>query len=92
MKSVDQKSKPLLEFPADFPIKIMGRMHADFAKTIIGLLEAFNAEFDPKCVEMRSSRAGNYIGLTVTIRAFSQSHLDDIYSCLSRHPMVLVVL
>ncbi|OPX53891.1 DUF493 domain-containing protein, partial [Oceanospirillum multiglobuliferum] len=32
------------------------------------------------------------IGLTVTVRAQSREHLDDIYRALTGHPMVKVVL
>jgi putative lipoic acid-binding regulatory protein len=43
-------------------------------------------------METRSSSGGNYVGLTVTVRARSREHLDDIYRALTGHPMVSVVL
>ncbi|GAB3625729.1 hypothetical protein PTE30175_04347 [Pandoraea terrae] len=85
-------NESLLEFPCDFPIKVMGKMQPDFADTIIALLKTFDAQFDAARVEMRPSRAGNYLGLTVTVRAESRAHLDDMYRALSGHPMVTVVL
>ncbi|AKJ69271.1 MULTISPECIES: DUF493 family protein [Pandoraea] len=85
-------NETLLEFPCDFPIKVMGRMQPEFAQSIAQLMQQFDAEFDAARIEMRPSRAGNYLGLTVTVRATSRAHLDDIYRALTAHPMVTVVL
>ena len=82
----------LLEFPCDFPIKIMGKSHPEFADTIVEVVRKFDSEVDPASVEMRPSSGGNYTGLTVTVRAISQDQLDDIYRALTGHPMVKVVL
>jgi putative lipoic acid-binding regulatory protein len=43
-------------------------------------------------MEMRPSKAGNYLSLTCTIRATSQAQLDALYRALTAHPMVRVVL
>lgn len=82
----------LIEFPSHFHIKVMGKMQDDFAETIVALVQTFDASFDATRVEMRPSRNGNYLGLTVTVWTTSQEHLDDIYRALSSHPMVSVVL
>ena len=82
----------LLEFPCDFPIKIMGKSHPEFADTIVEVVRKFDSEVDPASVETRPSSGGNYTGLTVTVRAISQDQLDDIYRALTGHPMVKVVL
>ncbi len=82
----------LIEFPCDFPIKVMGKTHPEFAPTIADLVRAFDAGFDETAIETRPSSGGNYTGLTVTVRATSQAHLDDIYRALTGHPMVKIVL
>ncbi|MGC7404601.1 DUF493 family protein [Pandoraea pneumonica] len=87
-----ENKESLLEFPCDFPIKVMGKMQPDFADTIVALLRELDSEFDAATVEMRPSSSGNYLGLTVTVRANSRAHLDDIYRALHGHPMVKVVL
>jgi putative lipoic acid-binding regulatory protein len=43
-------------------------------------------------MEMRPSKAGNYLALTCTVRAVSQVQLDALYRELTAHPMVRVVL
>jgi putative lipoic acid-binding regulatory protein len=82
----------LFEFPCDFPIKVMGKSHPEFAETIVTVVKQFDTEVDPSRVEMRPSSGGNYTGLTVTVRATSRAHLDNIYRALTGHPMVKVVL
>jgi len=49
-------------------------------------------DFDPATLEMRSSREGNYLSLTFTIRAVSREQLDELYRELCDHPMVTMVL
>jgi uncharacterized protein len=82
----------LIEFPCDFPIKVMGKTHPEFSSTIAGVIRTFDAGFDEGAIETRPSSGGNYTGLTVTVRATSQAHLDDIYRALTGHPMVKIVL
>jgi putative lipoic acid-binding regulatory protein len=82
----------LLEFPCDFPLKIMGPAQADFAQTIAALVVRHAPDFDPATMEMRPSKAGNYLSLTCTVRAVSQQQLDALYRELTGHPMVKVVL
>lgn len=87
-----EEKKSVIEFPCDFPIKVMGHAQDGFAQAIVELLREFDAQFDAATVEMRPSSSGKYLGLTVTVRAHSQAHLDDIYRKLTSHPMVKVVL
>jgi len=86
------KPETLLEFPCDFPLKIMGATAADFAQTIASVVLRHAPDFDVASMEMRPSKAGNYLSLTCTIRAVSQAQLDALYRELTAHPMVKVVL
>ncbi|NWG86218.1 MAG: DUF493 domain-containing protein [Hydrogenophilaceae bacterium] len=82
----------LLEFPCDFPIKIMGSRSEDFAQTMVGIVLRHAPDFAAETVEMRASGSGNYLSVTCTIRATSKSQLDALYLELTAHPMVKVVL
>jgi putative lipoic acid-binding regulatory protein len=82
----------LIEFPCEFPLKIMGAAVPDFAQTIAAVVVTHAPEFDPATIAMRPSKAGNYLALTCTIQAKSQEQLDSLYRALSSHPMVKVVL
>jgi putative lipoic acid-binding regulatory protein len=82
----------LIEYPSDFPIKVMGKQHPQLAQVLTEVVLQFDPEFDAATVEMRPSKAGNYIGLTFTVRATSREQLDDLYRALHGHPMVSIVL
>lgn len=82
----------LIEYPSDFPIKVMGKHHPEFAQTLTAVVLEFDPDFDPTTVEMRPSKGGNYMGLTFTVKATSREQLDALYRALHGHPMVSIVL
>lgn len=83
---------PLIEFPCDFSIKVMGETHETFSATIVGLIQTIIPTFTADHVEMRASSAGKYISLTCTVHVISQAQLDDVYRLLSAHPLVKFAL
>lgn len=82
----------LIEYPCDFPIKVMGKAHPEFAQTLTEVVLLHDPGFDAATIEMRTSRGGNYISVTFTVRATSREQLDALYRSLHGHPMVSVVL
>ena len=82
----------LLEFPCDFPIKIIGVNQADYAQNILAVILRHYPDFDAASMEMRPSGKGNYLGLTCCVRATSKAQLDALYRELTSHPLVKVVL
>jgi putative lipoic acid-binding regulatory protein len=82
----------LLQFPCEFPIKVMGKNAEGFAQTIADIVIAHAPDFDPATVEMRASKENRYLSLTVTVRATSKAQLDALYLALTAHPMVSMVL
>jgi len=82
----------LIEYPCDFPIKVMGAHVEGFADAIAQVALQFDPTFNPLSMEHRPSKAGNYLGLTITIRATSRPQLDELYRTLTTHPMVKMVL
>ena len=82
----------LIEYPSAFPIKVMGVRADGFVDAMVLIARQFDPAFDPATIEQRSSKAGNYLGLTLTVTATSREQLDELYRTLSTHPMVKVVL
>jgi len=82
----------LIEYPSAFPIKVMGANVEGFTEAVVAVALRFDPGFDPGSVEARPSKAGNYLGLTITVTATSREQLDELYRTLSTHPMVKVVL
>lgn len=81
-----------IEYPLDFPIKVMGRNKPGFAQTITAIVLRHAPDFDASTLEMRPSKQNNYLSLTCTIRATSREQLDALYTELSGHPAVSMVL
>jgi uncharacterized protein len=82
----------LLEFPCDFPIKVMGETQDGFAAAMLQVVLRHAPDFAAASMEMRSSKGGRYLSLTCTIRATSQQQLDDLYREITAHPMVVMAL
>ncbi|MCB1878294.1 MAG: DUF493 domain-containing protein [Chromatiales bacterium] len=82
----------LFDFPCDFPIKAMGRHTPEFEMTVVELVRRHAPDLGEGSVKIRPSKAGNYLSVTVTVRATSRAQLDDIYRELTSHELVLWAL
>ena len=82
----------LIVYPCAFPIKVMGAKADGFVHAITLIAHEFDPTFDAKTLELRESKGGNYLGITVTVTATSREQLDELYRTLSTHPMVKMVL
>jgi putative lipoic acid-binding regulatory protein len=89
---IDSGIDSLLAFPCEFPIKVMGRKHAGFAQEVLAIVLRHAPDFKAETMEMRASRQGTYLSLTVTINATSREQLDALYRELCDHPGVNMVL
>ena len=82
----------LLEFPCEFPLKIMGKADDNLAQAVLTIVTRHAPGFDGASMEMRASSGGNYVSLTCTVVATSKPQLDALYMELTAHPLVKVVL
>ena len=87
-----ESEETLIEFPCDFPIKVMGETHLDFTSEVIKTIQTLAPSFDASQIEMRGSTGGKYISLTCTVHVTNKPQLDNIYRALTSHPMVKVTL
>ena len=86
------KEQSLIEYPSQFPIKVMGQKVDGLVHALTHIAHQFDPTFDAATIELRESSGGKYLGVTLTITATSREQLDEIYRTLSTHPMVKVVL
>jgi putative lipoic acid-binding regulatory protein len=82
----------LIEFPCDFPLKIIGYQRAGYAQSVLAVVKRHAPDYDGAEMEMRPSSKGKYLSLTCTVRATSRQQLDALYQDLCDHPMVVQVL
>jgi putative lipoic acid-binding regulatory protein len=85
-------SESLIEYPCDFPIKVMGLSQQGFTQAVMEVVVRHDPDFSAASMQMRSSSAARYVSLTCTVRAVSREQLDALYQELCDHPMVVMVL
>ena len=88
----DKRGESLLEFPCDFPIKMMGRDDPGFHEAARAIIDRHAPGVSDDAFRSALSRNARFVSLTVTIRATSQAQLDTIYEELSAHDEILVAL
>lgn len=82
----------LLEFPCEFPIKIMGLDTVEFHVIARALVEKHTGPLPDGAIRRSLSRKGRFVSITITVNAESQEQLDAIYRDVSGHEDVLVAL
>ena len=82
----------ILEFPCEFPIKLMGRDTPSFRNTVRSLVEQHTGRLSDDAIQSSLSRNGRFISITITVNAQSRQQLDDIYRDATDHAEVLMAL
>ncbi len=85
-------TEELLEFPCEFPIKVMGRDEPGFQEIVEALVRRHVDEKTELQVALRSSRNANFVSVTLKFEAQSRDQLDNIYRELTAHELILMVL
>ncbi|MGA2399528.1 MAG: DUF493 domain-containing protein [Steroidobacteraceae bacterium] len=81
-----------LEFPTEFPIKVMGRRDSDLAALTREIIERHSGPLGDDKVRVRTSGDGNFLALTYVVTAQSREQLDSIYRELTACKAVLMAL
>ncbi|WP_394755975.1 YbeD family protein [Rhodoferax sp.] len=85
-------AESLITYPSLFPIKVMGTKVDGLVNALTLIARQFDPTFDASTIELRESKGGKYLGVTLTVTVTSREQLDELYRTLSTHPMVKVVL
>jgi len=83
---------PRIEFPCDYPIKIVGENRDAFTETVVELTRIHAPEVTDDHVRVRASRHGNYCSVTIVIRATGEPQLRALHESLKSYPLVRLVL
>ena len=82
----------LIEYPTDFPIKVMGKNEPGFEAAVIDAVLRHAPDFDPQTILVRPSKKDTYLSITCEIQAVSREQLDALYMELNALPMVVMML
>lgn len=86
------KTDEIFNFPCDFPIKIMGRCDCELETLVVEIVNKHVSNLTEGAVKTRPSGKGNFISVTVTVKATSREQLDNIYRELTAREEVLMAL
>ncbi len=93
LQNSDSTQETLLEFPCEFPLKIMGNNHPEFIGMMCDLVtKHISHQIVQEAIDQRQSSSGKYLSVTLTITAESKQQLDNIYQELYEHIDVKMTL
>lgn len=82
----------MIEFPCQFPIKIIFNNQAGAADEIIAIIHRHHPELEVSSIKQQLSKNRNYLSFTVDVMAQSQEKLDALYMELTKHASIKMVL
>ncbi len=85
-------AKDTPDFPAEFPIKVMGRRDGDLARDTRAIVERHAGPLEDALVRVRTSTDGNFLAITYLVQAKSRAQVDLIYRELTACKSVLMAL
>ena len=83
---------PRIEFPCDYPIKVIGDTGPHAVSDIISVVRRHAPEVTPDEISTRESRKGNFQSVRVTIVATGEAQLKLLHEELIALPNVRLVL
>jgi putative lipoic acid-binding regulatory protein len=79
------EQRPLLQFPTDYPIKVVGRPSDEFRARVHAIMLRHAPDLDPDRVTERLSENGNFLSISYLIRAESSEQVialaHDLKAC-----------
>jgi len=91
IRDIDQEP-PKIEFPCDYPIKVMGLASSSFRAEILEVIHRHASPVPLEKVTERASAKGNYTSVTVVIEATGEEQLKLIFRELMDQESVKIVL
>lgn len=86
------EEESLIEFPSEFPVKVMGAAIPEFHNKMIEIAHQHDPRFNPETIKLKHSKTGKYTSLTLRIHAESKAQLDALYQELTDCELVLWAL
>ncbi len=87
-----EQEPPRIEFPCDYPIKVLGRSVDHFEMVVMAVFERHAPGFDQETVSVKASSKGTFTSLTVTITATGPDQLEALHRDLLATGLVKMVI
>ena len=79
---MEEQDPPKIEFPCDYPIKVLGRSSDEFRDVIVEVFERHAPGFDQETILVKGSNKGTFTSLTITITATGPDQLEALHQDL----------
>ncbi len=83
---------PKIEFPCQYPIKIIGVASVDFQEIVLTAVEKHAGKISPDLVELQASKQNTYVSVRIIIRATGLDQLQKLFDDLKAIESVKMVL
>jgi putative lipoic acid-binding regulatory protein len=83
---------PVLSFPTDYPIKLIGRPTAEFRARIHAIVLRHVPALEASHVSEHLSKNGNYLSISYALRAESREQMEALATDLKACEEVLLVI
>jgi putative lipoic acid-binding regulatory protein len=80
------------EFPCDIPVKIFGRNEASFKQAVVAIVRRYFPDFSEDDLRERLSRKDRFVSITVTVWVEERAQIDALYTALTGHEAILMVI
>lgn len=90
--STTKDNAPLIEFPCDYPIKVLGSADPQLHQHVLQVMDTHAPGFDRSKIAIRDSSKGKWQSITVVITATGKPQLEEIFADLKTSPRVKMVL
>ena len=90
--SISDQDRPRIEFPCDYPVKVMGENAEDFVSVVVEIGQRHAPEVTHEHVTVRESGRGRWVSVTLTIRATGEEQIAALFEDLKDSGRVRLVL
>ncbi len=89
---MQEQEPPKIEFPCEYPIKVLGRSGEQFQGLIESVFERHAPGFDRDTIVIKGSSKGTFTSITITIIATGPEQLKALHEDLMATGQVQMVI
>ncbi len=89
---MDDENTPIVEYPINFPLRVIGMDEIDFEEFVIEIVRRHVPELLEENIISRLSSGNKYRSVSFQFIAESREQVDALYAELSSHKRVLMIL
>jgi uncharacterized protein len=84
--------RPLIEYPTDYPLKVIGLAGDDLVDHVRSVVEGTGAGLAGEPITTRASGGGKYLSVSLSVRLDSEERRHAVYAALKADPRVIYYL